>query len=129
MSNNEISRRITIRLDPMMLVEGLIGDRLDEMPKARRQEWLRSLLVVGYLQEARVFSALQDKHATHADAPLNGIRKNCIPPSNYARWFGQSRHQTDVPSDGRDTQILDELQTPRASVSGKPFATLRKVIG
>jgi hypothetical protein len=128
-SNDENGRRITLRLDPMMISEGLIVDRLDKMPKVRHQAWLRSLLVVGYLQEARVFSALQNKHATHADAPLNEMRKNCIPPSNYSRWFGQSRHQTDLPSDGGDKQMPDEPQTPRASVSGKPFAILRKVIG
>lgn len=129
MSNDENGRRITLRLDPMMISEGLIVDRLDKMPKVRRQAWLRSLLVVGYLYEARVFSALQNKHPTHAGVSLNEMQKNCIPPSNYSRWFGQSRHQTDLPSDSRDKQMLSEPQTPGVSASGKPFAILRKVIG
>ena len=47
------AQRLCIRLDPAMLLEGLLLARLALVPKVRRQEWLHGLLVQGYLWEER----------------------------------------------------------------------------
>ena len=47
------AQRLCIRLDPAMLLEGVLLERLALVPKARRPEWLRGLLVQGYLWEER----------------------------------------------------------------------------
>ena len=43
-----------MQLDAGMLVEALILERLNALPKRRHQDWIRSLLVQGFLAESRV---------------------------------------------------------------------------
>ena len=43
--------RVVLQLDTRIALEAIILNRLERIPKARRQEWLRGLLVQGFRQE------------------------------------------------------------------------------
>ncbi len=47
-------QRLYLQLDPRMAFEALILQRLARIPTGRRQEWLRGLLVQGFLDECRL---------------------------------------------------------------------------
>ena len=82
-------RRITVRLDPSILLERLILDRLAAIPKPRHQDWLRSLLVNGYLAEARVLREVQNGTANPSSETACAEKSASLPPSAYASWLRQ----------------------------------------
>ena len=122
-------QRFCIRLDPAMLLEGLLLARLALVPKARRQEWLRGLLVQGYLWEARTGRGVRsDDELGRFGA---GQAENKVPASAtaFAGWL--TRPRTAVPK-----VVAEGDRPPRAmptipgkTMASKPFAHLRKVIG
>ena len=63
-SVSEVSppKRLSITLDPGLVLERLILQRLDDLQRKRGQDWLRSLLVQGFLDTAR--------NRTHPSPPL-----------------------------------------------------------
>ena len=67
------AQRLCIRLDPAMLLEGLLLERLARVPKARRQEWLRGLLVQGYLWEGRTSRGVRQRR--RARKPWRRIKR------------------------------------------------------
>lgn len=77
MSRQSKSRRLTLTLDATLPFEALIQERLERLPKARRQDWLRTLLVEGFKQESRQLKKLerrsrQPRRAVAADVrPLS----------------------------------------------------------
>ena len=123
------AQRLCIRLDPAMLLEGLLLARLALVPKARRQEWLRGLLVQGYLWEART------SHGVRSDDELGRFgadqAEKRVPASAtaFAGWL--TRPQTAVPKVVAEGDRPPRAVTTRPSkpVADKPFAHLRKVIG
>ena len=57
--NQKPSVRVGLTLDAASALEALLILRLLELPKARRQEWLRSLLVKGFCEECAEIRQLQ----------------------------------------------------------------------
>jgi len=125
-SVSEISapKRVSITLDPGLVLERLILRRLEDLQRKRGQDWLRSLLVQGFLAEGRWLRAGEpDSGEGHAhQAPA-------IPATPFARWLEGAR------STGRSDQELPPRSAaapttpPGATAGAKPFAHLRKVIG
>jgi len=68
-------RRVSVRLDPGMLIEALILKRLNTVPKRRHPDWIRTLLIQGFLAECRVVRRL------NGIAPEHLIAKRRVQPS------------------------------------------------
>ena len=120
-------RRVSVRLDPGLLVEALILKRLNTVPKRRHPDWIRALLVQGFLAECRVVRQLAGTASENAFAkrrmppsPGSGFNfsEGCARSANPKRDIGVNRHVSkEVPA------------SPAASGIDKPFAHLRKVVG
>ena len=125
----ESARRLCIRLDPAMLLEGLLLERLSLIPKGRRQEWLRGLLVQGYLWEGRTSrGAKGDVEAARfggEQAKSNETTSMVAFSSRLAR--PQAPVQRAVPKGSRPHGGVPSI--PTKPTRDKPFAHLRKVIG
>ena len=118
-------RRVTVRLDLGLLVEALILKRLDTVPKRRHPDWIRTLLVQGFLAESRVVRQLKGTAAEHP------IAKRRVPPSpgsgfDFGESFARSVNPQRVMRVNR--RVSQEVHTSPVG-AGKPFAHLRKVVG
>ena len=122
-------QRVCIRLDPAMLLEGLLLERLGRIPKGRRQEWLRGLLVQGYLWEGRTRRGVQ--HNGPAQSLDVGQAENQAPVSAtaFSRW--PTRPQPAMPRVPPEPSAPPQAGPimPEKHETKKPFAHLRKVIG
>lgn len=116
------STPIVLQLDVTVAFEALILNELRRRPTARQGEWLRALLVQGFLFERRALQAVQAAGATSITA----------------------RDTTAAPSTGPALAIVKDAAAeppPAASAEEEPdadptdttspmaFAALRKVIG
>ena len=113
MAKTKPGQRVALQLDPRIALEAIILNRLERTPSARRQEWLRSLLVQGFRLECLALRGVSEEQEqrpvmtfTHK---LAGDSKDVIPPK-------------------------EELPVTRGELSeskaaDKPFASLGKVIG
>ena len=121
-------RRVSVRLDPGLLVEALILKRLDTVPKRRHPDWIRALLVQGFLAECRVARQLKEPAAEHSFA------KRRMPPSlgpgfDFGDGFARS---VNAKRDIGVNRHVSNQAPPSPVVAGgadKPFAHLRKVVG
>ena len=121
-------RRVSVRLDPGLLVEALILKRLNTVPKRRHPDWIRALLVQGFLAECRVVRQLA------GTASENAFAKRRMQPSpasgfDFSDGFARSANPQRIVRTNRDVSNQDP---PRPVVAGgldKPFAHLRKVVG
>ena len=123
------AQRLGIRLDPAMLLEGLLLARLALVPKARRQEWLRGLLVQGYLWEARTSHGVRSDDEFGRFGADQAEKRVPASATAFAGWL--TRPQTAVPkvvAEG-DRPPGAVATRPRKPGTDKPFAHLRKVIG
>ncbi len=111
--------RIVLQLDPRIALEAIILNRIEKIPKARRQEWLRGLLVQGFRSECQVLR----------EAPVNQKSESGM---KFSDWLadGPSK-QSDLPK----SKSMHE-QKPTTPAAGqvaqngtKPFAQLSRVIG
>jgi len=105
--------RITLQLDPRIALEAIILNRMERIPKTRRQEWLRGLLVQGFRAECR---ALRD---VPRELELSKA-------TAFSSWLENDSPRPVAPSDR--PQVM-EAEITNASGSDKPFARLSKVIG
>ena len=126
--NKPAARRVCVALDPEMLIEALILRHLVTLPKRRHADWIRALLVQGYLAEQRLVRAMD------IDPSAPGSRNRAITrstPSGFAFMPGVSR-PTPVQPIARADQP-NRPTVPNASLapnrSDKPYAHLRKVVG
>ena len=121
-------QRVIVRLDPGILVEALILQRLNTVPKSRHQDWIRSLLVQGFLSESRVFRQL---NGTESKIPVAQHREQQSPRSgfDFNDWIGPSA--SPKPAVKATSDILKEhpATAVKRGTSDKPFAHLRKVVG
>lgn len=125
-------QRVCIRLDPAMLLEAVLIRRLALVPKARRQEWLRGLLVQGCLWETRAgrdaLSTAEDRNSTpRGEASLPA------PRTDHAAQPGLQRFS---PRPAAEERTARQRVAPTGTSTAlkeptvvKPFAHLRKVIG
>jgi hypothetical protein len=132
-------QRVCVRLDPAMLLERLLLSRLSLIPKARRQEWLRRLLVGGYLAEQRTERAASGLDTRESGASTPGSGRETAPWNAFARWTERRRSDGHAAAAEPESEFVPALpQSPRnrteepvrvRSDRDKPFSHLRRVIG
>ena len=103
-----------LHLDLRVTLEAIILDRLERIPAVRRQEWLRGLLVQGFRVECQVL------RATESDAAPGFVTRT--------NRFSPSFKRTPVSTVVSEPTVV-EIPHSLVATSGKPFATLGKVIG
>lgn len=114
------STPIVLQLDVTVAFEALILNELRRRPTARQAEWLRGLLVQGFLFERRALQTVQAAGATPV-AP-----RNTAPAPSPALTVVK-----DAPADPPPDPFDPEEPVPDSSDTTSPmaFAALRKVIG
>ena len=130
-------QRFCLRLDPEILLEGLILNRLEQIPKSRRPEWLRGLLASGFLAESRIFREAGGTRTGPDGRETRADRQSSVPQSAFANWLGrpmrpgESRPEepVSVPTSAPAAAMAAIPAEQTTPTSEKPFAHLRKVIG
>ena len=118
-------QRIRLTLDPGLVLERLILKRLAELTRQRGHDWLRSLLIQGFLTEGR-WLRTEGSQTREGRAP----RAPEIPATPFGRWLGNTvRSPTEFPDRPAVPVPEDKPWAARGSSDGKPFAHLRNVIG
>ena len=126
MSVTEITepKRLNLTLDPGLVLERLILQRFSVLKRKRGQDWLRSLLVQGFLAEGRWVTR---------DIPGNRAelvpRETKVPATPYANWLERAHPVNRPNAEMVPTAATAATPTPSASPDAKPFAHLRRVIG
>ncbi len=107
-------QRVVLHLDPRIALEATILNRHERIPRARRQEWLRGLLLQGFRVECQVL------RATSSDTtPGFATRTNSFSP-------GIKR--TPVSTTDPEPTVIG-MTPSHVDSAEKPFAALGKVIG
>ncbi len=114
-------QRLCLQLDPRMAFEALILQRLQCIPTGRRQEWLRGLLVQGFLAECR---QRREADGEACDRPGAATRR---PGNAFAGWLTERTPTPHAPPAEKPNP--SDPQRPAVAPKAKPFAHLRKVIG
>lgn len=106
------------------MLERLILRRLANLQRKRGQDWIRSLLVQGFLAEG-CWLRTGEPGGSQSRVPVDPA----IPTTPFARWL-QGAHDNGG-SDQEPVPRLTEAPTtaPSTSSNAKPFAHLRKAIG
>ena len=121
MANRGGGQRLSLQLDPRMAFEALIMQRLQRIPTGRRQEWLRGLLVQGFLGECR-----QRREADGGACDQGATTPR--PGTAFSGWLTERTPRPHAPP--RVTPDPGDPPRPvAADTHDKPFAHLRKVIG
>ena len=116
-------QRISLTLDPGLVLERLILKRLSGFNRKRGRDWLRSLLVQGFLAEGQWIRTESTGSGEGAAPQASGV-----PATAFAGWLERSPRPPRPVS--VKTSALPPAQIGSATASsGKPFAHLRKVIG
>jgi len=126
MSVSEVSapKRLSVTLDPGLVLERLILRRLADLQRKRGQDWLRSLLVHGFLAEGRWLRTGDPDAGKRLES-----HESAIPATPFACWLGGSRAIDRTRREPRSRSAEAPTTAPDASAGAKPFAHLRKVIG
>ena len=96
-----------------MALEAIILNRLECLPTARRQEWLRGLLVHGFRSECRALGGVPEN------------KERCSTTA-FTQWLaGKSSRSVRSKTEPPDLQT----RLPQTKADGKPFAVLGKVMG
>ncbi len=126
MSKRREFKRVSLRLDPGLVLERLILSRLGALSKSRHEPWLRSLLVQGYVLESRVAHHLVGNALGEGSA--SGAVGRGVPRSAFASWL-----RSGPPEKEACGQSVARAKAVRPSqivaTTAKPFASLRNVIG
>ena len=118
MSSLSSNRRIGITLDSRVPKEALILQRLSTLPKTRRQEWFRELLVTGFCTEC---AEIRNLHAHTSDAET----QRYIPTEHSAL---RSISAVDAPPSPRKPEVAEANVTLRNPVA-TPITALKAVLG
>ena len=121
-------RRVTVRLDPGLLVEALILKRLNTVPKRRHPDWIRALLIQGFLAECRVVRQLKGTAAQH---PIAKRRVQASPGLGFDFGEGFARSANAKRDIGVNRHVANKFPASPVAAGGvdKPFAHLRKIVG
>ena len=117
-----IAQCIALKLNAAIAFEALILNRLLRLPKTRRQEWLRGLLVQGFRNECRALRNLQRAGQTGRNAAR--YKNVAAHPSVSA-----VRHQSPMLQQKTSPQTAPAAIKVQHSKSTVSFAALGKVIG
>lgn len=129
MSASEITEplRLSLTLDPGLVLERLILRRLSGLKRRRGQDWLRSLLVQGFLAEGQWIRSECPRDSDRASS-----QEPRIPMSSFASWLERThtpaRRGVD-PAAPTPPPTSPVTTATRPVSETKPFAHLRKVIG
>jgi len=114
MARAKTVQRIAIHLDSRVALEAVLLNRHACLPAARRQEWVRGLLMQGFRDECQALKATPDSGMRHSSMAFT------------RRLSGK----TQQPVSNRDQEsVAMKEQTPVTNATGKPFTALGKVIG
>jgi hypothetical protein len=114
MARAKTVQQLVIRLDSLVALESNLLNRHACLPAARRQEWLRGLLMQGFRDECRALMDTSD----------NGPRR---PRLAFTRRVSR---KTPPPVTTRDPALMARTEdAPMPDAAGKPFAALGRVIG
>jgi hypothetical protein len=113
--------RLCLQLDPRMAFEALILQRLPVHPDRSAPEWLRGLLVQGFLAECR---QRREADGEACDRPGAATRR---PGNAFAGWLTERTPTPHAPPAEKPNP--SDPQRPAVAPKAKPFAHLRKVIG
>lgn len=109
--------RVVLQLDRRIALEAIILNRLERIPKTRRQEWIRGLLVQGFRVECQV-----QREASVAARSESGMR--------FSDWLTtDSTRQATLPKPKREQKPTATTVAPATHNATKPFAQLSRVIG
>ena len=109
--------QIALKLEPRIALEAIILNRLELIPGARRQEWLRGLVVQGFLIECQTLQGVAVEPSPRIGA-------------GFSHWLaGDLTKQV--------ASLKPKLEPDQAKSTGsyavhnnkKPFAQLHRVIG
>jgi hypothetical protein len=114
MANSTPHRRLVLHLDLRISLEAVILNRFECLPATRRQEWLRGLLVQGFLVECQ---GLRGATGDIAQSPAPEVPRMRVAESKQYISPPASR-----PAVAMSVPLL-------AKMGSKPFAALGKVIG
>ena len=114
MARAKTVHRIAIHLDTRVALEAVLLNRQACLPAARRQEWLRRLLMQGFYDEYQTLRGVPDSGAPR--------------PSMAFTHRMTAKTQRPVATRAQESMARKE-QPPVIHTAGKPFATLGKVIG
>ena len=126
--NAPAGRRVSVPLDPGMVVEALILQRLDTVPKRRHSDWIRSLLVQGFLAESRVLQGLSET-ATGNPTSQGLNRPAARSGFDFGDWHSRSKPAKPVVNATPDRPEEALSRPVKKDGADKPFAHLRKVVG
>lgn len=117
-------KRLSLTLDPGLVIERLILQRLSGLKRKRGQDWLRSLLMQGFLTEGRwLRSDLQGNRRNVVP------RETTVPATPFAGWLGQAQPAEQPDAEAVPAAASAAVPSPVPQTDAKPFAHLRKVIG
>lgn len=117
-------KRLSLTLDPGLVIERLILQRLSGLKRKRGQDWLRSLLVQGFLAEGRwLRSDLQGNRRNVVP------RETTVPATPFAGWLEQAQPAKQPEAVAVPDAPTAAVPSLTAQADAKPFAHLRKVIG
>jgi hypothetical protein len=117
--------RISFTLDSGLVLERLILKRLAGLKRKRSHDWLRSLLVQGFLTEGR-WLRTELKSGDDGAAP----QAAGIPATPFATWLRRSDRPLARGARPATAPLADDNARAAQSDAGeKPFARLRTVIG
>lgn len=105
--------RLQVRLDSRIALEAIILNRYERVPESRRAEWLRRLLVQGFLSECSAVRSVQER-------PKRSGKKE------LGDWLAQASKGQPVAGSPPETRPRSQ---PAFRTEGKPLAALRGVIG
>ena len=127
MSVSELTdpKRISLTLDPGLVLERLILQRLSGLKRKRGQDYLRSLLVHGFLVEGRWICS--GAHGTREKKLVP--RETTLPVTPFASWLGSAKPMDRLDTEPEKATATMAVVTPNTGLESKPFAHLRKVIG
>lgn len=115
-----------LHLDSRIALEALVLNRLERIPQARRQAWLRGLLIQGFKDECQTLQCLQDETVPRHTTPLRAqALPTHRPNSAFAAWLAQAAPRPSTAT----KKLLPSKEKQRSGQQGKPFAGLKKVIG
>ena len=123
-SDISASQRFSLTLDSGLVLERMILSRLSELKRKRGQDWLRSLLVQGFLVEGQWLRRERQRGGDSA-APAEAT----IPTTPFANWLAHAGVPTRCASDPVPGSVRHTVTAIEPPAGSKPFAHLRNVIG
>ena len=114
MANAKSRHRIVLQLDPRIALEEIILNRRERIPATRRQEWLRGLLVQGFLSECQALRRPSDEATGR---PIMGLKNRKVSDVQKPVCLAEPE------------QVVATVTHSQANTANKPFAALGKVIG